>query len=368
MSRRRSDFALAPLLPLVWLHAGAAFALSLLVDALAWPRVTAARRRPPTQPDAAPRTRNASILVLNWNGLHFLRDLMPSLRVAVERCPGDHEVIVIDNGSDDGSAQWLEQEHAWARVVRVPENRFFIRGNRAGVEVATRDIVAFINNDMRVEPDFLVRLLAHFGPGDLFAVTGQIRMQGARVETGCTRGHLKKGAFRFEQIEPPAAPGPAFWAGGGNSAFDRAKYDAIGGFDDLYDPCYVEDVALSYEAWRRGWRVLFEPRAVVDHAFRGTSERVFGRERVNRIDRRNRELFFHRCVTDLGLRLQHAVFQPWNVWKDARHTGLAVQLGALWRTWPRLLRACRARQRLRVLARRSDRDVVRASGGVLGRE
>ena len=111
MSRRRSDFALAPLLPLVWLHAGAVFALSALIDLLAWPRVAAARRRAEPPQDRAPRTRDASVLVLNWNGLHFLRDLMPSLRVAVERCPGDHEVIVIDNGSDDGSAEWLAQEH-----------------------------------------------------------------------------------------------------------------------------------------------------------------------------------------------------------------------------------------------------------------
>jgi hypothetical protein len=88
-------------LPLVWLLVLACAALTLALDLVCLPFVWLARSVPPDDP---PRTRNASIVVLNWNGLHFLRELMPSLRIAVERCAGDHEVIVVDNGSTDGSA------------------------------------------------------------------------------------------------------------------------------------------------------------------------------------------------------------------------------------------------------------------------
>ena len=346
------------LLPFAWLGAVALALLVLLLDLVCSP-IVGWRRRTPV--DAPPPTRNASIVVLNWNGKHFLTELMPSLQTAVANCPGDHEVIVVDNGSDDGSAAWLAAHHPWARLVQLPENRFFIRGNAAGAAVATRDVLVFLNNDMRVEPDWLVALLAPFGPPDLFAVTSRIEMQGERSETGFARGFVKHGELRFVQQPGRAGPpAPVLWAGGGCSAYDRRKHDAIGGFEALYEPCYVEDVSLSYQAWRRGWRCLYAHDSVVHHAHRGTSSRVFGRNRVERLDWRNRELFFVRSVTDPLWVLTHAVLLPWHLHKRARHRGLPLADGvrALFAAVPRLPAALFARQRSRRHYRRSDRAVL----------
>lgn len=346
------------LLPFAWLGAVALAGALLLLDLVCWPIVWWRRRTPV---DAPPPTRNASIVVLNWNGKHFLTELVPSLQIAVARCPGDHEVIVVDNGSDDGSAEWLAATHPWARLVRLPENRFFIRGNAAGAAVASRDVLVFLNNDMRVEPDWLVALLAPFGPPDVFAVTSRIEMQGERSETGFARGFVKHGELRFVQQPGPAgAPEPVLWAGGGCSAYDRRKHDAIGGFEALYEPCYVEDVSLSYQAWRRGWRCLYAHDSVVHHAHRGTSSRVFGRNRVERLDWRNRELFFVRSVTDPLWVLTHALLLPWHLQKRARHRGLPLADGvrALFAALPRLPAALVARQRSRHHYRRSDRAVL----------
>lgn len=351
-------------LPLVWLLAIAFAACVLLLDLVCLPFIRIARRPPP---DVAPPRRNASVVVLNWNGLHFLRDLMPSLRVAVDRCPGDHEVIVVDNGSSDGSAAWLAAAQPWARLVQLPENRFFIRGNAAGAAVATRDILVFLNNDMRVEPDWLVELLRPFGPGDLFAVGSRIEMQGERTETGLTRCFLRHGEIRFVQV--PGQPGdgvPVLWAGGGSSAFDRAKYDAIGGFEDLYFPMYVEDVSLSWQAWRRGWRAVYAHGSVVHHAHRGSATKAFGRDGLERLDWRNRELFFVRSVTDPVLVVTHALCLGWNLRKQARLRGLPVAHGvlAMLATVPRLPAALWHRETSRRSHRRSDREVLRAAGCV----
>jgi GT2 family glycosyltransferase len=351
------------LLPVIWLLALVFTALLLLIDLLCMPFVRLLRRRPD---DEAPRSRNASIVVLNWNGRHFLEALLPSLRVAVERCPGDHEVIVVDNGSEDGSADWLVQQHPWARLVRLPENRFFIRGNAAGAAAATRDVLVFLNNDMRVEPDFLVELLRPFGQhdaaGDLFAVSARIEMQGERTETGFTRCFVKYGELRL--VQPPGEPGdpaPVLWAGGGSSAFDRSKHDEIGGFEALYEPCYVEDVSMSWQAWRRGWRCVYAHGSVVHHAHRGTTSRVFGRERLEQLDWRNRELFFVRSITDPLLVATHALFLPWNTIKRARLLGLPVAHGvlALLAAAPRLPAAVWRRECSRVHYRLSDRAVLR---------
>ncbi|MCA8954208.1 MAG: glycosyltransferase [Planctomycetes bacterium] len=337
-----------------------AFAAVVLLWDLLWTPIAWLGRR--ATADRAPAARDASIVVLTWNGIGYLRELMPTLHTAVGRCPGDHEVIVVDNGSDDGTAEWLAREHAWARVVRLPENRFFIRGNRAGVAAASRDLLVFLNNDMRVEPDFLVELLQPFDAPDVFAVTSRIEMAGERPETGLARCFVKHGELRFVHVPGQSADdgAPVLWAGGGSSAFDRSKHDAIGGFEALYEPCYVEDVSLSWQAWRRGWRCVYAHRSVVHHAHRGTSQKVFGREGVERLDWRNRELFFVRSVTDPLLVLQHALFFAWNLRKRARQRGVPIGVGvrAALATVPRLPLALWLRARDRRYYRSSTSTVL----------
>ncbi|MEZ6036984.1 MAG: glycosyltransferase family 2 protein [Planctomycetota bacterium] len=358
------------LLPIVALAAIAFAVLLTLLDLLATPLLLLLRRPPR---DERPRTRDASIVVLNWNGVDFLKELMPSLRVAVERCPGDHEVIVVDNGSSDDSIAWLTREHPWAKRVSLPENLHFIRGNAAGAKAATRDLIVYLNNDMRVEPDWLVELLRPFvtdTAGDLFATTSRIEMQGQRKETGLARCFVKKGELRFVQPAGTDADdgAPVLWAGGGCSAFDRHKHDAIGGFERLYVPCYVEDVSLSYQAWRRGWRAIYCHRSVVHHAHRGSSAKVFSRAALERLDWRNRELFFVRSVTDPRLVLAHGLWLWWNLPKRARQLELTVADGvlALLATLPRLPAALWQRQTARRAYRRSDAAVLRTTATTRG--
>ncbi len=354
-----------PLLPAAWLFAVPAALLAAVFDLCATPLVLWHRLRK-RLPDRAPHGRSASIVIPSWNGRDLLAQLLPSLRVAIERTGGSHETIVVDNGSDDGTAGFLRDEHGWVRVVQLPENRFFVGGVRAGIAAARGDILVLLNNDMRVEPDFLKSLLARFGAADLFAVTGRIEMDGDKVETGRTRITHKKGLLRFEQVDGPNdAPAiPAAWAGGGNAAFDAAKLRALDGMEELYAPCYAEDASLSWLAWKHGWRVEYEPSSVVHHLHRATSTRVFGRSEVEVLDRRNRELMFWRTVTDWRIVLAHVLWLPWNLRKEARRTGYAVQFRALWRAVPRLLTALWLRQRARCTARRSDRDTLRVANDV----
>lgn len=348
--------------PLVWLYGFGVALAALAADLLAL-----VRGRAPRDPalDRPPPARNASVIVLSYDGERFLRELLPTLEVAVQRAPGQHEIIVVDNGSRDGTAGFVAQHHPSVRLVRLPENRFFIRGNRAGVEAARGDVLVFVNNDMRVEPDFLAALLARFDAGDVFAVTARIEMAGERVETGRTRAYFRRGALHFVQVDGPRAEVvPALWAGGGSSAFDRRKWDALGGFEALYEPCYVEDVSLSYQAWKRGWRVLYEPASVVHHAHQGTSAVVFGSDGPRRLAACHRELFFWRSFTDPRMVLEHAFWLPWNVMKRADASGFGLELGALWAGIPRLPHALGARLRARAHERRSDAEVLRIANHV----
>ena len=131
------------------------------------------------------------------------------------------------------------------------------------------DVVILLNNDMLVAEDFADHLLAPFAADDdLFAVTAQIFLQDQtrrREETGRTSARLRAGEIEYAHLPVDGLDGPVpvLWAGGGSSAVSRRKFEALGGFEDLYNPFYMEDVDLSFRAWRRGWPTLLEPRSQV---------------------------------------------------------------------------------------------------------
>ena len=179
-----------------------------------------------------------------------------------------------------------------------------------------------LNNDMLVSPDFLQPLLSPFSDSKVFAVTSQIFLPDPgkrREETGKTRGRFERGFFRFwheDVLSKDEASGesggviPVLWAGGGSCAMDMRKLRSIGGFDPLYHPFYVEDVDVSWQAWKRGWKCLLATGSHVVHKHRGTSRPVFGDDFVDRTIRRNQYLFIWKNATGLGMNLQHLLSLP----------------------------------------------------------
>lgn len=274
------------------------FLLGLLwaggIIALAGAAVARLLRRK-TRPDFPPvGTDGVSLIVLNWNGRELLMQSLPRIRAALAHCPGDHEVIVVDNGSTDGSVEWVRSEFPEVRLIVNAVNRGFSVGNNIGVRAARHDLVVLLNNDMLVERDFLKPLIeAHRRTPGLFAATSFIQLPDAmnpNGETGYTRIRVDGGMVYFtHQPLPEGLSGPlcAAYAGGGSSAIDRRKFLALAGFDAGYRPCYVEDADLAFRAWRKGWPTAFVPESFVLHMHRQTSRRRFGDRRPDTFIRRN---------------------------------------------------------------------------------
>src|SRR5579885_1932369 len=103
--------------------------------------------------------RHVSVVIANWNGKHLLERFLPSVLAALRE--GD-EVIVVDNGSRDGSVTFLCEHFPSVRLVCLPKNYGFSVANNLGVLVARNDIVVLLNNDMQPQADFLAPLLEHF--------------------------------------------------------------------------------------------------------------------------------------------------------------------------------------------------------------
>ena len=314
-------------LPLLFLAA-----IAIALADLAW--LLLGRRRKPA--DSMPDTRAATLVIPNWNGKDLLTRFVPSWLAAIANHPGS-EVLVVDNGSTDGSADWLRENYPEVRVLALPENRGFGGGSNAGFKAAKNDIVVLLNSDMRVDADFLAPLLDGFTDEKVFAVSCQIFLGDPgkrREETGLTHGWWSNGALRVTHREDPGVNQlfPCFYGGGGSCAFDRRKFLSLGGFDEILAPFYLEDTDIGFLAWKRGWKVLYQPTSIVHHEHRGTIGKKFSSAFIESVLQKNYVLFAWKNIHGWGRLASHFIFsagRPHGVLKAFRQ--LAGALGSRWR-------------------------------------
>src|SRR5262249_28509509 len=148
------------------------------------------------------------IVIPNWNGRDLLEQYLPSV---IADCGPSDEIIVVDNASTDGSAEFVRQSFPQVRLLTLDRNRGFGGGCNEGAEAACNPIVVVLNNDMRITPGFLTALLAGFTDAEVFAVSAQIFFSDParrREETGLTVGWFAKGFFRVrhdieERVQSP---------------------------------------------------------------------------------------------------------------------------------------------------------------------
>src|ERR1035438_1282728 len=342
-------------------------AVTLAIVDLAW-RIWGARRAGTAPVDSGqvnPVPSAASVVIPNWNGKDLLEKYLPSVIEALAGNP-DNEIVVVDNGSTDGSAEYLTAAFPWVKVVTLPGNLGFGGGSNAGIRAAANDVVVLLNSDMRVAPDFLAPLLAGFSDPGVFAVSCQIFFADPgklREETGLTQGYWRDGNLRVRHRIDPAIDDlfPCFYGGGGSSAFDRRKFLELGGFDPLFEPFYLEDADLGYMAWKRGWKVLYQPRSVVYHEHRGTIGKNFGGDRIEAVLKKNYVLFCWKNIHEWRRLAAHFLFALAGAPLSAvfGDVPLRPNAAALWRAFRQLPQAARSRWRARSLAAVTDTEAFR---------
>jgi GT2 family glycosyltransferase/glycosyltransferase involved in cell wall biosynthesis len=343
-----------------------ASALALALADLVWLVSGRQRNEPAIQ---ACRTNAASAVIPNWNGRDLLARYLPSVVEALARNP-ENEIIIVDNGSSDGSADFVRQNFPGVQVLALDRNLGFGGGSNAGFRAAKNDIVVLLNSDMRAAPDFLRPLLEGFHDARVFAVSCQIFFSDParrREETGLTQGRWRDGGLKVGHRIDPAITDlfPCFYGGGGSCAFDRRKFLELGGFDELLAPFYLEDTDLGYEAWKRGWKVLYQPRSVVYHEHRGTIGKRFSDAQIQAVLKKNYLLFCWKNIHEWRRLIAHFFFSYGGallsvVSDDA--TGRA-NLDGWWRAFRQLPRAAASRLRARSLAVVDDTEAFRRPMG-----
>lgn len=219
-------------------------------------------------------TCRATIIIPSFNGRAHLETCLDSIS-AGDAPTGGHEVLIVDNGSTDGTSEWLARAHPRARIVRLAENRGFTGAIAAGCAAANREseFLVFLNNDMRVESRWLENLVEALAsaPAEVATVSGKILSWDAR-RIDFFRGAMAFDghAFQLDFHRPLAEVAAADKADevpfpcGGNMVVRRKVWEKLGGFDGDYF-AYTEDVDFGWRAWSAGFEHRYEPSATVYH-------------------------------------------------------------------------------------------------------
>lgn len=315
--------------------------------------------------DASVPNDAVSVVIPTWNGREHLERNLPSVVAALGDSSG-HEILVVDNASTDGTREMLGRRFPSVRVLALETNLGFGGGSNTGMRAARHDVVILLNNDMRVEAGFLAPLLEGFRDPRVFAVSSQIFFSDPakrREETGLTQASWRNGRLSVGHVVDERVRDlfPTFYAGGGSSAYDRRKFLELRGFDPLWEPFYLEDTDISYNAWKRGWMVMYQPRSIVHHDHRGTIGKHFSAAFIRRTLEKNHLLFAWKNLHDWRMLGSHFVWLYAGLWirlLGGEETARA-NFGALWRAFGQLGRALASRNRARHVAVVDDREAFR---------
>ena len=212
-------------------------------------------------------SRQLSVVIPSWNGEVLLRTCLPAL---ARQTISGFEIIVVDNGSTDGSLGYLAVTHPHVRCLCNPENRGFAPAANQGIAAARGEYIALLNNDTEPAPDWLERLAACMErePG-LFSVGSKMlcyRDRG-RIDDAGTGYTILGVSFRYGDGLPDGPAWPSrevFTVCAGAALYRKDLLLALGGFEETFF-AYVEDVDLGWRARRAGYRNWFCAESVVWH-------------------------------------------------------------------------------------------------------
>lgn len=210
-----------------------------------------------------------TIVIPNYNGIKYLADCLNSLREQEADTPS-FQVLVVDNGSTDGSVEYLKNTLGKEECIFLEENTGFCHAVNVGIHASDTPYVVLLNNDTKVKSRFIKSLYeAICGDERIFSVSSKMLMwdRPELMDDGGDRYCVLGWAYSRGKGKPASKfdkPGDVFAACGGASIYRRSVFEEIGDFDELHF-AYLEDVDIGYRARIHGYRNCYEPAAEVLH-------------------------------------------------------------------------------------------------------
>jgi GT2 family glycosyltransferase len=216
-------------------------------------------------------------VLVSWNQLHLLPGCLAALR---GQSIAPSEVVVVDNGSTDGSVEWLRRQPE-LKLITNAVNTGFAAANNQGIRATTGELVLLLNTDVELAPEYLELCARHFDEADIGSVTGKLlRANPPDIidSTGHTVFGLGWAENRGEMLADSGynEPGEVFGVCAAAALYRRAALDSAVVDSEYLDETYfsyIEDVDLDWRLRWMGWRAWYEPAAVAVHHRHGTGAR-----------------------------------------------------------------------------------------------
>lgn len=249
---------------------------------------------------------NISVVIPNYNGKSLLEQNLPFVYNALETSGiKDYEIIISDDASVDDSLNFLKTNYPEIIIIESVANCGFSGNTNQGIFAAQKDLVLILNSDVELTPGYFIPLLSYFEKEDTFGVSGRIiAMDGEKIQDGAkfpeysytniisTKNFISKDTDSL----------PTLFMSGANALIDRKKLVKMGGFNEMYNPYYSEDVDLGLRAWRLGYQLYYDHRAICKHPNSATIKKESSKK-VKIISKRNKMYvhFFHLNGLELHL-------------------------------------------------------------------
>ena len=212
-----------------------------------------------------------SVIVLNYNGRRFLDGCLSSLASQTQT---NFEVILVDNGSSDGSPEYVKSQYPWVRLVRNEENLGFAGGTNAGIRAAKGSCILTLNNDARADSRFIEELVRPLADPRVGVCAAKMLFPDGRINSAGICVSRSGAAWDRGIFEPDQGqydfPEEVFGACAGAALYRKEMLDEIGLFDEDFF-LYLEDVDLAFRARLAGWKCVYVPGARAVHYHGGTA-------------------------------------------------------------------------------------------------
>lgn len=254
-----------------------------------------------------------SVVIPTYNGYHLLEKNLDSV---IEIVRDGDEIFIADDNSNDETRQYLlsrfdlekissnlefdfyqnkinlkNKSITFSFLANKKNLRFGANCNLA-IKLVKQNYVFLLNNDVvpKTKNIFEILLKNFQKDKDVFAVSCLEYENHKKINSGKNKIWFEKGRF-FHSRDKKLKSGSTAWASGGSCLLDRKKFLSIGGFDKRYYPAYWEDIDLSWQARKKGWKILFEDKALVHHNHETTNQSVFGNAKIEQMSWKNGSKF-----------------------------------------------------------------------------
>ena len=237
------------------------------------------------------------IVIPSYNAKYLLEKNLPT----VIKFSANAKIIVVDDGSTDGTQEYLKEHFPEITCLHQDKNKGFSISMNIGINHSKADFVVFLNNDILPTNDYLEKSLKYFKDNDIFGASFN------EESSSWPEVSWHSGKFQFTRGKDKTKPHYSAWLSGGSAIVKRDYLEKLHGFNEIYSPGYWEDIDLGWRAWKSGLKILWIPDAQVVHHHASSFSKLKSGF-INTIKQRNELLFIWQNFSETKYLLRHKIF------------------------------------------------------------